>query len=215
MISSRPFRISHRSLESIRLDAKTWVEAQNQGSEIRRASYASLTREAIYNLHASDDLHAATKYLQRRLAGAHLKNLQRYQEAELELAAYSNWRDQAGPGIGLSWRFRCKYPLAKGVVLVGEISRVDADLARDEYHAILLGPEPEDWPVGLRFPLLQRVVATAFSRDEATVRIGIQNIDGSGLTISPPCSASQIDAAERKARHLAKRVLRFVAAGAP
>jgi hypothetical protein len=71
------------------------------------------------------------------------------------------------------------------------------------------------FPLTGRFPLLQRVVATAFSRDEATVRIGIQDLDGTGLTISPPSSASQIDAAERKVRHLAKQVLRLVAAGAP
>jgi hypothetical protein len=108
---------------------------------------------------------------------------------------------------------RLNYPLVSGVLLGGEMSRIDVDVAADQYHSILLGPEPGDWPQGLRFPLLQRVVARELDRDERLVRVGIQEIDGSGLRFAGPFSPATIDDAEREARRLARRVRRLLPEG--
>ena len=203
---ARPLRIGHRALETVRRDPAAWVAARGAGRN-GFASYASITREAIYRLHAEGSLQAATVYLHSRLNAAHLRTPARHDDAEYELAAYASWLSGAPAGTGVHWRVRLDYELVPGVVLGGEVSRIDIDLAADEYHAVLLGPLPDDWPNGLRFPVLHRAIARAFDRDERQVRICVQRNDGSSLEVSKRFVAKVIDTAEGEAQSVAKKVL--------
>ena len=103
-------------------------------------------------------------------------------------------------------KVRLAYDLGSGVLLTGEVSRVDVDLVGGGYRAILLGAADQDWRDELRTPLLQRAVAKHFDRHESEVAIGVQALDATGLETAH-FGTTDIDDAEAAARALATHLV--------
>jgi len=204
-----PIRLSYRQFATASADARAWVAARvAPGGPGPRHSYDAITRDAIYRLHDGDSATAARAYLRRRLDKAtRLKSIVRKDEAEYKLVGYANWLDAEKPVVA-DWRVRLQYDLGHGVVLSGEVPRIDYDLGTDRYRAVLLGAEPDDWPSGPRFALLQRAVARLLGRDESLVAVATQELDGSALqTVVFP--TTDLDAAEAEAVTLAADIARY------
>jgi hypothetical protein len=194
-------RISHGELEACRRDVARWVAAKLNPGPGPRAGYAGMTKLAIYKYHATGDADAAREHLRALLRrfGDTGKKL----SAEYQLDAYIDWAEREGL-IVADRKVRLGYDLGSGVLLGGEVSRVDVDLAGG-YRGVLLGACDPNWRTELRTPLLQRAVARHFDRDEAEVTVGVQALDGSDLQ-TVQFSHAEIDAAEAGARSLAARL---------
>ncbi len=205
---SSVLKIGHKELAAARRDVRQWVTARlTPGSRGPRSSYASITREGVFRYHATGDLAAARADVRRRLdREKRFKSLARKEEAEDQLIEYAAWCEREGL-IVADCRVTVDFPLGNGIALGGQLSRVDVMPATGQYRGVLLGPIPSDWPDGLRFPLLQRAVASMYQRDEADVLIGVQELTGEGLSVrSVPQPA--LDSAEAAARGLAEEIAR-------
>jgi hypothetical protein len=161
-----------------------------------------MTKLAIYKYHSTDDADAAREHL-RNLLGR-FGNTGKKLSAEYELDTYMAWAEREGL-IVADRRVRISYDLGSGVLLGGEVSRVDVDVIGGGYRAILLGAHGPDWGTELRTALLQRAVAQHFNRDEAEVAVGVQDLDGSGLE-TLRFTLEEIDVADMQARALATQL---------
>ena len=195
--------ISHLELEACRRDVARWVAAKLTPGAGPRAGYAGMTKLAIYRYHASGDAEAARQHL-RSLLGR-FGNEGKKLGAEFELDAYIAWAEREAV-IVADRKVRLGYDLGSGIALGGEVSRVDIDLTGG-YRGVLLGTCDPSWQTELRMPLLQRALAAHFSRDEAEIWIGVQELDGSGLQ-TVRFSAGQMDDAESRARAVAAQLAR-------
>jgi hypothetical protein len=203
-------KIGHKDLASARRDVRSWVAARLvPGGRGPRSSYAAMTREGVFRYHATGDLAEARAEVRRRLDNQkRFKSLSRKDEAEYELVEYAAWYEREGT-IVADWRITINFPLANRVALGGQISRVDVIPATGQYRAVLLGRLPDDWPDGIRFPLLQRAVAQMYQRDESDVHIGEQELTRENLR-SKSFSSRRLAAAERVAKKVAEDVNRVI-----
>ena len=196
-------RISHSELEACRRDVSRWVAAKLNPAAGPRAGYAGMTKLAIYKFHATGDADTARDHLRALLGrfGDTGKKL----SAEYQLDAYIDWAEREGL-IVADRKVRLGFDLGSGLLLGGEVSRVDVDL-QGGYRAVLLGACDPDWRDELRTPLLQRAVARHFAREEGEVSIGVQELDGGDLQ-TVRYSEAEIDAAEARARIVAAQLAR-------
>ena len=196
-------KISVAELEQCRQDVAGWVRVRlHPTGGGPRPGYAGAVKLAIYKFHKTGNETAAK---------AHLRDLlERFQNdvqkaaAERDFAAYIRWYRSDQP-IVASHRVRLSYPLGGGIVLGGEVSRVDVDVVQGGYRAVLLGTPRPDWRSEIRLPLIQLGVADRFQRGAADVRVGFQHLDGSNLAVVV-YSAAELHAAEQGAREVARRV---------
>ncbi|MDQ2668800.1 MAG: hypothetical protein M3Z05_22795 [Gemmatimonadota bacterium] len=158
-----------------------------------------MTKLAIYKYHATGDADAARQHLRNLLGrfGDTGKKL----SAEYELDTYIAWAER-NDLIVADRKVRIEYDLGSGVLLGGEVSRVDVDVVGGGYRAILLGAHDPDWGAELRTPLLQRAVAQHFDRNESEVMVGVQSLDGTALE-TLWFTTAEIDEADVQARALA------------
>ncbi len=191
-------RISHAEIEACRSNVARWVAARLNQSAGPRAGYAGMTKLAIYKYHSTGDAEVARAHLRALLGrfGSEGKKL----GAEAQLDAYIDWAERDGV-IVADRKVRLEFDLGSGVLLGGEVSRVDVDITGG-YSAVLLGTPAHAWRTELRMPLLQRAVARHFDRNEAEVAVGVQDLDGSGLQ-TVQFSRAEINAAEATVRLLA------------
>jgi hypothetical protein len=196
-------KISHLELEACRRDVVRWVAARLAPGAGPRAGYAGMTKLAIYRYHATGDAGAARDHL-RALLGR-FGNEGKKLGAEYELDAYIEWAERSGL-IVADRKVRLGYDLSSGISLGGEVSRVDVDL-NGGYRAVLLGTCDPGWRAELRMPLLQRAIADHFSRDEAEISVGVQELDGTGLQ-TVQYATDQVDEAEERARTVAAQLAR-------
>ena len=196
-------KISVAELEQCRQDVAGWVRARlHPTGGGPRPGYAGAVKLAIYKFHKTGNETAAK---------AHLRDLlERFQNdvqktaAERDFAAYIRWYRSDQP-IVASHRVRLGYPLGGGIVLGGEVSRVDVDVVQGGYRAVLLGTPRANWRSEIRLPLVQLGIADRFQRGASEVRVGVQHLDGSSLSLVS-FSAAELQAAEQGARDLARRV---------
>lgn len=144
-------------------------------------------------------------------ARAHLRDLlDRFQSdyhkaaTEREFDSYLRWYASHQP-IVASYRVRLGYALGSGVSLGGEVSRVDVDATRGGYSAVLLGNPRPNWQSEIRMPLIQLGVADRYQRGAAEVRVGLQHLGGSNLSLTS-FSDAELWAAEQNARAVARSV---------
>lgn len=95
--------------------------------------------------------------------------------------------------------------MGSGIILGGEVSRVDVDVTSGGYRAVQLGTPRAGWRSELRMPLIQPGIADRYQREAAEVRVGFQHLDGSNLSLVS-FSEAELQAAERGAREVAQRV---------
>jgi len=94
--------------------------------------------------------------------------------------------------------------IGHGNSLTGEISRMD--ICRDSgYRGILLGPIQADWDSQLRMPLIQLGLSQIYQRDQSEIEIGVQELDGSGIS-TRSYDQNQIDRAFEQVVEISKRV---------
>jgi len=135
-------------------------------------------------------------------------------EAEANLDAYIAWCLRERPAVAAR-KARLNFGLGSGVILGGEVSRVDVDLGSGGYRAVLLGDAPPAWRRELRMPRIQRAIGRGFNRDEREVQAGFQRVDGSNLELVS-FGTAELDAAEQAARELARTIAReWLAQGGP
>ena len=138
-----------------------------------------------------------SKYLSR------FRSIDRIQEAEDVLDSYISWYDQKRP-IVVRTRARIILDIGHGNSLTGEVSRMD--ICRDSgYRGILLGPIPADWDSQLRMPLIQHGLSQIYQRDQSEIEIGVQELDGSGIS-TRSYDQNQIDRAFEQVVEISKRV---------
>jgi len=196
-------RISIAELEVCRQDVAGWVRSRlHPSGGGPRLGYAGAVKLAIYRFHKGGNDTGAR---------AHLRDLlDRFQSdyhkaaAEQEFDSYLRWYASNQP-IVASHRVRLGYPLGGGVILGGEVSRVDVDAARGGYSAVLFGNPRPDWQSEIRMPLIQLGIADRYQRGAAEVRVGFQHLDGSNLSLTS-FSGADLQAAEQSARDVARRV---------
>src|SRR5208337_997217 len=87
----------------------------------------------------------------------------------------------------------------------GEMHRLD--VLPNGYRALLLGQYPRDWETQMRMPLLQSAVARRYGRPIDHIAVGVQHLDGSGLT-AKKYSQAEIAAAESDFRNISRIVER-------
>ena len=196
-------RIPVSELEFCGQDVAGWVRARlNPTGGAPRLGYAGTVKLAIYFFHKSGNETAAR---------AHLRDLlDRFQgsaqkaAAEQEFDSYLRWYRLQQP-IVASHRVRLEFSLGSGIILGGEVSRVDVDVSSGGYRAVQLGTPRSGWRSELRMPLIQLGIADKYQRGAAEVRVGFQQLDGSNLSLVS-FSESELRAAERSARGVAQRV---------
>lgn len=196
-------RISVAELEVCRQNVAGWVRGKlHPTGSGPRLGYAGAVKLAIYRFHKTGNEAGAR---------AHLRDLlDRFQSdfhkaaAEQEFDTYLRWYVSNQP-IVASHRVRLGYTLGGGVVLGGEVSRVDVDATRGGYSAVLLGNPRPDWQSEIRMPLIQLGIADRYQRGAAEVRVGFQHLDGSNLSLVL-FSGADLQAAELSARDVAQRV---------
>ncbi len=124
--------------------------------------------------------------------------------ADMRTAAVVRWLPSEHPPAIVE-----KLPLSRRAVFCGEISRVDLDPVTGIYRAVLIGDIQAGWQGELRMPLLQRAAARTMQRNEAGFVVGMQELDGSRLSVVN-FGATDMDQAEESARRLVARGLRAI-----
>jgi hypothetical protein len=132
-----------------------------------------------------------------------LNNTRRIDEVTATLDSYVDWVEQHDPLVA-DVMIRVELNLGSGLVLGGEVSRVDIN-RRGGYSAILLDAPPTGWRDQLRTPLLQSALARRYRRDEADIAVGFQDPRG-GRPIVATYSARDLSKATEEARTIAARV---------
>ena len=196
-------RIPVSELEFCGQDVAGWVRAKlNPSGGGPRPGYAGTVKLAIYFFHKSGNETAAR---------AHLRDLlDRFQDrsqkaiAEQEFESYLRWYAAERPVVA-SHRVRLGFSLGSGIILGGDVSRVDVDVTSGGYRAVQLGTPGAGWRSELRMPLIQLGVADRYQREAAEVRVGFQHLDGSNLSLVS-FSEAELQAAGRGARGIAQRV---------
>jgi hypothetical protein len=198
-------RIRHAELEDVRANPTAWAAAKlDPRSQFMRSGFAQANRMAIYYFHKTADANAAQRYLVDLMDRLNLRNLARRSAAEFELQGYLEWFRRENPVV-VARKLRVELDIGAGQLLCGEVPRVDLDLRTEGYRAILLGDVSPNWRDELRMPLLQRAVANRIARDESTVAIGVQMLDGGGLD-TVRYSARQVQSAMRRVNDIASQV---------
>lgn len=200
-------RISHRELAQCQINPTEWVSNQvNQNQKIYRIGYERCLLEEIYRFHKHGNVKEARQYLQERLRKQKLKDYSRIQETLTRLNAYMSWY-QCERIMTVKSRVRLNFCLGHGVILGGNISRVDVDITTNGYRAILLESIPPQWNEELRMPLIQRGVALTYQRPEDKFVVGIQELDTCHL-VETSYSKEAINDAEQIAGQLAEEMAR-------
>ena len=198
-------RISHAQLETCRANPAAWLAARAAPSASGpRWGYARVTKLAVYRFHRTADVTDAQQYLRRLLDKVGVANAQRVASAERELDAYITWFNGARRPVA-DYKVNISLDLGRNWILGGEVSRVDLDLARGGYSAILLGETNPSWKTEVRMPLIQIAIARRLSRAESDIMIGVQNLDGSDLRATA-YSTGQRKKALTTAQGLARRL---------
>lgn len=196
-------RISVAELEVCSQDVAGWVRVRlNPTGGGPRLGYSGAVKLAIYSFHKSGNETAARAHLRDlldRFQGSFQKAA-----AEQEFESYLRWYAAQQP-IVASHRIRLGLPLGSGIILGGEVSRVDVDVTSGGYRAVQLGTPRAGWRSELRMPLIQLGIADRYQREAAEVRVGFQHLDGSNLSLVS-FSEAELQAAERSARGVAQRV---------
>jgi hypothetical protein len=189
-------RISVAELEVCAQDVAGWVRAKlNPAGGGPRLGYAGAVKLGIYSFHKSGNETAARAHLRDlldRFQGSFQKAA-----AEQEFESYLRWYTAQQP-IVASHRVRLGLALGSGIILGGEVSRVDVDLTSGGYRAVQLGAPR-------RMPLIQLGIADKYQREAAEVRVGFQHLDGSNLSLVS-FSEAELQAAGRGARGIAQQV---------
>jgi hypothetical protein len=208
--SAYVLKIGHKELADAQRDPTAWVNTRlTPGNQGPRTSYAAMTREGIFHYHATSDVAAARAVVRRRLdAATRLTSLARKDEAEYKVVEYASWFEQSGL-IVADFRVTIAMALGSGIAMGGQLSRVDILPQTGEYRGVLLGPVPDDWPNGDRFPLLQRAIARMYQRPESTVLLGVQDLTGDNL-VDRQYTTRLMNKTEKDARKLAKEVAALV-----
>ena len=204
----RSIRIRHGELERLRSDPRAWAAERTGPPGWVRSGFGQAVRLAINHFHATGDVGSARRYLASIMDRLNLRNSVRRRDAVRQLKAYVDWCMQERPVV-LARRLRIELPLGPRAVFCGEVSRVDLDRSNGGYRAILLGDAQTGWRDELRMPLLQRAAAQKMQRDEDDFRVGVQNLDGSGLVVVR-FGENERDEAARAARLLVARGLRAI-----
>ena len=200
-------RISHRELAQCQINPTEWVSNQvNQNDKFYRIGYKRCLLEEIYSFHKHGNVKKARQYLQGRLRKQKLKDYSRIQETLARLNAYMSWYQCEGI-ITIQSPARLNFDLGHGVILGGNISRVDVDITTSGYRAILLESIPPRWDEELRMPLIQRGIALTYQRSEDKFAVGIQEFDTCDL-VETSYSKEAINDAEQIARQLAEEMTR-------
>lgn len=196
-------RISVAELEVCSQDIAGWVRTKlNPAGGGPRLGYAGAVKLAIYSFHKSGNETAARAHLRDlldRFQGSFQKAA-----AEQEFESYLRWYTAQRP-IVASHRVRLGLSLGSGIILGGEVSRVDVDVTSGGYRAVQLGTPRAGWRSELRMPLIQLGIADRYQREAAEVRVGFHHLDGSNLSLVS-FSEAELQAAERSARGVAQRV---------
>jgi len=80
-------------------------------------------------------------------------------------------------------KLRLNYEIDPGIMLGGEVPRIDFNAGPAIYNGILLGPSDADWASKPSMPVLQYAIAARIQRDPTEVAVGVQGLDGSGLRV--------------------------------
>lgn len=206
-------RVSAAELGVCRSDPARWVRTKlSPSSGGPRPGFAGVTKLAIYRYHSTGSADVAREHLRTLLARFRSEFMKA--EAEANLDAYIAWCMRESPAVAAR-KARLNFDLGSGVILGGDVSRVDADIVSGGYRAVLLGDAPAGWQRELRMPLIQRAIGRGFNRDELDVRVGFQRLDGSNLQVVSFATVD-LDAAEQAARELAGAIAReWLAQGGP
>lgn len=136
---------------------------------------------ALYRLHkTTGDVDDAILYLDNLLDRYTLNNPSRRKDAHSHLRSYSRWL-ASGAMNPVETKLRISLPLGAGVILGGQIPRLDVDGSFTKYTGVLLGTSMPSLRHELRPPLLQRAIASAIHRPEEDVFLACQALDGSDL----------------------------------
>ena len=190
-------------LEFCSQDVVGWVRSKlSPAGGGPRLGYAGAVKLAIYFFHKSGNETGARAHLRDLLA--RFQGSSQKAAAVQEFESYLRWYTGQRP-IVASHRVRLEFSLGSGIILGGEVSRVDVDVTSSGYRAIQLGTPRAGWRSELRMPLIQLGIADKYQREAAEVRVGFQNLDGSNLSLVS-FSEPELQAAERSARAVAERV---------
>lgn len=196
-------KISHRYLDACSRNPAAWTRRRLSSStdDFIPMGYAGYTKLAIYTYHRTQERTLAHEHLSKYLS--RFSSIDRIQEAEDVLDSYISWYDQERP-IVVRTRARIILDIGHGNSLTGEVSRMD--VCRDSgYRGILLGPIPADWDSQLRMPLIQLGLSQIYQRDPSEIEIGVQELDGSGIS-TRSYDQTQIDRAFEQVVEISKRI---------
>jgi len=169
-------------------------------------SYDRVTKLAIYRLHRGEDTPAVERYMRQLFARVGLANPLRISGAVRDLRRYARWVRSSGVVVA-DVMARIDLNLGSGITLGGEISRVDIEPGGG-YAAILLGKAAPDWSTEFRMPLIQLGVSNRYGRDIRDIRVGVQELDGTGRRVVRFDDAA-IAAAYQEAQNLAATLRRL------
>jgi hypothetical protein len=196
-------RISHRDLDACRRNPAAWTRRRLSSStdDFIPMGYAGYTKLAIYAYHKTQDRTLARRKLSKYLN--RFRSIDRIEEAEDVFDSYISWYDQERP-IVVRTGARIILDIGHSNSLTGEVSRID--ICRDYgYRGILLGSIPTDWDSQLRMPLIQLGLSQIYQRDPSEIEIGVQELDGFGIS-TRSYDQSQIDRAFEQVVEISKRV---------
>ncbi len=200
-------RVSHKQLEECRQQPRQWLVNSATGySGPRKLGYSQVLQLAIYRYHKEQSGDAARRQLESLIARADFRNAARVDLMRADLDSYLNWHTSSGT-ITADHRVRLSLDLKGYLVLRGELSRVD--ITDEGYRGILLGVPQRRWQEQLRMPLLQRSLSLRYSRPMNEISIGIQDFDGSNLSVAQ-FSSRRIAEAEREFVSLGDQIRRLV-----
>jgi hypothetical protein len=195
--------VSAAEIEYCGRDVRSWVRDKlNPQGFGPRLGYNGAVKLAIYSFHKTGDRIYARAHLRDLLD--RFSNVALKSSAEAALESYLIWYDRQQPVVA-GYRVRLQFPVTDEVVLGGEVSRVDADLSRGGYRAVLLAEAPPGWRTELRMPLIQLATARLFQRPPAEFRVGFQNVDGTQLALVT-FDDDELAFAEERARDIARRL---------
>jgi hypothetical protein len=122
---------------------------------------------------------------------------------------YCNWSKTDGT-IFIERNPKIELPLGSGVILGGQLSRIDMDPQNGKYRGILLADYSADWRQELRMPLIQKAIAERLKRDETDIMVGVQHSSGTMLQ-THFYSSSDIKTAYSEASALTSQALILLA----